>query len=451
MKREEYLDCVEQQIRWKRARAAVRRELEAHILDQEEALKKEGKEWEEAESAAIREMGNPKKVGEELDQIHRPKKEWKLPLTALFLTGAGGYIQYLAFSHIEAVSAAGYLEKTIFCSVLGMILMMALYLFDYRILGKYVWQIYAFYLAAILLFRYISGKNFADLLGDNVFLAVEREVIWSLFLPVFAAFIYRFRKEKFRGIMKAAGVLLVQAGVLAILVGCSPFWVVIGACLLTMAAAICSGIFGGNRKKQMVILTGSLMGGIATFLVVSGLSGNGNYFANRLQSLIRPEQFSDTLSRQFFLAREQIREISFLGSGTFGIFEGTGVSGTDFFLAGAAAYLGWGALLILMGILAFFLFRIVGILISETNRLGFLLSAAVGSLFFLKIFFYAVQNFGLINSVFHTDLPFLSYGPHSTVLNFALLGVLLSVYRHSSIATEEEKRCTRWHLVKVQE
>ena len=77
MKKEEYLNIVEEQIRCKQAREGVRRELAAHIEDQAEYCRAQGMEASEAEEAAVCEMGDPVETGNRMDEIHRPKMAWK--------------------------------------------------------------------------------------------------------------------------------------------------------------------------------------------------------------------------------------------------------------------------------------------------------------------------------------------------------------------------------------
>ena len=62
-----YLDAVEAQIRWKRARTVAARELETHLEDQQEEFLAEGHPPEEAERLAVEDMGDPVAVGADLD------------------------------------------------------------------------------------------------------------------------------------------------------------------------------------------------------------------------------------------------------------------------------------------------------------------------------------------------------------------------------------------------
>ena len=69
MKKEEYLRCVTDQIRCKKACPGIEKELEDHITDQAEMYLKKGMTEEQALKKAIAEMGDPVQVGVELDRI----------------------------------------------------------------------------------------------------------------------------------------------------------------------------------------------------------------------------------------------------------------------------------------------------------------------------------------------------------------------------------------------
>lgn len=85
----EYIDTVCNQIRWKKARPAVADELEAHILDQRDALLHSGKDRDAATNEAIAEMGDAVAVGTMLDHSYHPRIGWKMLACMLaFLSGS---------------------------------------------------------------------------------------------------------------------------------------------------------------------------------------------------------------------------------------------------------------------------------------------------------------------------------------------------------------------------
>ena len=76
MDRKEYLDTMEQQIRSRQAGRAARREMEDHIEEQKATFQAAGMTAEEAETAAVAEMGDPVEAGAALDLVHRPRVPW---------------------------------------------------------------------------------------------------------------------------------------------------------------------------------------------------------------------------------------------------------------------------------------------------------------------------------------------------------------------------------------
>ena len=90
MEMNKYLETVSGEIRSRKAKAFVTEELKSHIEDQKFAYMAEGMSMEEAEEEAVRQMGDPMEVGRQMNQIHRPKMEWKMlaALVALALLGS---------------------------------------------------------------------------------------------------------------------------------------------------------------------------------------------------------------------------------------------------------------------------------------------------------------------------------------------------------------------------
>ena len=134
MKKEEYLRCVTDQIRCKKACPGIEKELEDHITDQAEMYLKKGMTEEQALKKAIAEMGDPVQVGVELDRIHRPQMSWGLVLLAGILGIISIVLQYGLKSHGYEM---GFPQRQLLFTVVGFVLMLGIYYLDYSILGKY--------------------------------------------------------------------------------------------------------------------------------------------------------------------------------------------------------------------------------------------------------------------------------------------------------------------------
>ncbi len=90
-----YLKILSEQIRCQKARPMVVKELMQHMEDQKLAYTGEGMTAKEAEQEAVRQMGDPVRVGMELDRIHRPQLEWRILGVVLILSMIGIGIQYM--------------------------------------------------------------------------------------------------------------------------------------------------------------------------------------------------------------------------------------------------------------------------------------------------------------------------------------------------------------------
>ena len=73
---EEYIKVLLEQIRCKKAHAAIREELCTHMEEQTADNMAAGMSREEAEAAAVKDMGSPVETGISLDRIHRPQMAW---------------------------------------------------------------------------------------------------------------------------------------------------------------------------------------------------------------------------------------------------------------------------------------------------------------------------------------------------------------------------------------
>lgn len=94
-KTEAFLDAVCAEVRWRRWRAPIRRELAAHIEDRIQYLTRErGFTPEEAEDEALRGLGDPAEIGRALDAEHRP---WRHYLPLVCTVAFWGAILFAAF------------------------------------------------------------------------------------------------------------------------------------------------------------------------------------------------------------------------------------------------------------------------------------------------------------------------------------------------------------------
>lgn len=86
---EEYLKAVLEQIRCQKAHPMIEQELRGHLEDQIEANEATGMSREQAEKAAVMDMGDPVQSGISLDMVHRTQMAWNLVILVGMIAIAG--------------------------------------------------------------------------------------------------------------------------------------------------------------------------------------------------------------------------------------------------------------------------------------------------------------------------------------------------------------------------
>src|ERR1700722_8177312 len=76
LKIRDFLCTVKAQIGFSEAHAEIERELSRHLEEIIEELMSEGITRDEAVNLAVQRMGDPKKIGQDLNRIHMPEMPW---------------------------------------------------------------------------------------------------------------------------------------------------------------------------------------------------------------------------------------------------------------------------------------------------------------------------------------------------------------------------------------
>lgn len=88
----EFINEICNQVNSKKAQGLLSSELISHIEDQKLSYIKEGMKEEIAEERAVLDMGDPVTVGENFNQIVRPKREWIGPAANIIMWVIAGII-----------------------------------------------------------------------------------------------------------------------------------------------------------------------------------------------------------------------------------------------------------------------------------------------------------------------------------------------------------------------
>ena len=413
----EYLEAVGAQIRWRRARRPLLRELSDHIADQAAAFEAEGQSPGEALAAAVAEMGEPEEVGRELDRLHRPRSCWRLALTVAVLLGVGLALQLLAYQIIGDEPSVYYFRRQALGLALAAGVLVCLWFSDYTLLFRRRWVPAAAMAVLCLSFLLIPSTWLRDWWTLPVYYLLVYPV---LLLPVpFAALLVTLRgKGPLAALLCGIASLALPSATLLI-PNLTAWLVSIGGMLVVLFSAVRLGWFRGKRRWNALAALGPTLAaalGMGCWLAQSG------YFQTYMAVFWNPEL--DPAARGFWYLHVRAGDLS--------QFQG---SSPELLLAEVSQGLGrwvfWAAAAGII-LLAALLLRRIFRLRSRTGKLTAL--AALCPLLFQAVIYW-LYNLGWWPSG-ALSLPFLSYGVTFLLVDAALAGVLLSVFRMDALVRD---------------
>ena len=432
-----WLEAVQSQIRWKRARPVLVRELERHLEDQRDAFLQEDKSPEEAERLAVEDMGDPVTVGTELDRVHRPRPQWGLLGLTLALAVIGAVLRMMFRQ--PYVMGSVVLSKDLASLALGTAAMLSMYFLDVSRLVRHARVLYMGGLAVSLLPLALLSSRYVRYCMYCITLAA------ALCPLAYALLLYSFRGKGWRGFL-----LTILGGVLLALV--SLYWFALTGPLLLLFSGLALTLyaagrdwFGVGRRKGVAAVLAILFGLLAVLFFTGSLNG----FFLRVLIALRPELakedrgFMGWMLRMYWEDVPPLRPIG--GQISMSINTGARVFGGglemrpidfshDFLPASMAVAWGWVPLALLVTALAVLLLWLLVKGLRQSYLPGRLVVLAVVlSLGFQTVFSVAL-NFGFV--LLHASLP-LIVGNFQTVADMALIGLALSVFRGDSVAREE--------------
>ena len=417
MKAEEYLKTLTDQIRCKMAREAVRDELLCHIEDQKAAFISEGMEQDEAEEAAVLEMGDPVETGNEMDRIHRPKMAWGM----IALIAALSIVGYVVQKLIEAkvVEAGGYNwlgSKNLLFLAAGLVIMIGVCFLDYTRIGKYAREI----MISVDVLVFVGITFFALMLNGAanfiwipVIGPITIEYILLLTVPLYAGVLYSYRGQGYRAVVK---------GILWMIL---PVWLALRIPRLTtsvtlalsfvimLVIAVWRNWFRISRKKTLAgifagtVIAPAMVGAYYWFFGAS-------YQQERLRMILTRDPNESGAGYTVGVIRQLLGDSRIAGPGNLSLEASQVPVFQDFVLSGVIAYYGILAAVIFVGLLLFLLVRFLKISLGQRNQLGMLMGAGCSVLFLVEAAFYLLTNLGVI--YVGTFCPFLSYGGTGTIV-----------------------------------
>lgn len=453
---EEYLTEIKNQIRDKKAREFASDELKTHIEDRAEGLQKKGMDHDSAVLQAVKEMGDPVSVGVDLDRIHRPRLAWKFLLYVIYISilsvGVLGVI-FAAMpreSFIGGQFAGGLLLKQNIGVLFGLVMMIIVYRLDYTVLAGKSRLIAAVFLISMAFLVCLFGvsingaKRWIRIMG----ILFQTHAILLLYLPVFAGILYDYRNKGAGALFKIflwmiAPVFLqslYDAGWISLSI-----FMLFSESILFMIALNKNWYRVNKRKVFKGIGIGfiSLIGLFILYIINAAdyqkariqvwLSLWGLNFGSIDGNTIKDMNYTNTCLNNIFLRSNFIGK----SDSAIEVIESTHDAGADYILALIAATCGKLAVAVIIISLIILAVYVFSISINQKNSLGSIVGCSCG----IAIAVQAVSNilivFGYL-PLAATTLPFFSLGITNIIIDYILLGLVLSIYRYQDIRVEKE-------------
>lgn len=266
-----YLEAVQGQIRWKRARPLLVRELERHLEDQRDDFLKEGKAPDEAERLAVEDMGDPVTVGTELDRIHRPRPQWGLLGLTIVLAAVGVFLRVLfrrPYFRQDLV-----LMRALASLGLGTAAMLGMYFLDVSRLVRHARALYIGTLVmTVPLLRFVYPTYSFSLMS-------------ALYPLAYVLWLYSFRGKGWKGLLLTILGGMPLAAVCCLIPSASGLFILLFSGLAATLYAAGRDWFGVGRWKG----AGAVLAVAFGLLAFLFLKGYLNSFLLRVMIALRPE------------------------------------------------------------------------------------------------------------------------------------------------------------------
>lgn len=428
---EEYLNNLLDQIRCRKAHAAIREELESHISDQIEDNMKAGMTREEAEKAAVCDMGDPVTTGISLDQIHRPKMARQIIVLMAVIMFAGVLIHWMTGAPVACMQ-----------TISGFCLMFFICHLDYTRIAA-IAKVIAAGIILVGIYALFFGVRF----GGNIWVA---SLLWlrismfsflMLYVPVYGAILYSYYGEGYKGLVKAA-LWAVPPLFIALMMSSLTLFLILSVCMISLLVLAVVKKWFQVKQKRVVIGAAILVLAITGILQIA----NAPYQMDRIRNFLAGDVESNYVTK--------VLKNCFTGS----ILIGKGVEelkttlpdyNNSFILAYLTGTYGYIICTAVCAVLVLLIVAIFSIVFRQKNQLGMMMGFGSGMILFTNIAINLLENFGILPTS-QTFLPFFSKGGSCMYVCYILMGVILSVYRYKDVySVHLPKRKGRARLPKV--
>lgn len=405
----DFLNAVQNEIKWKRAKKAATQEIAEHISDQYDALREKGLDDEEALKKTLSELGDAKQIGERLNNLHKPKTNWLLMLITVANICVGVLVDFLFIDKGIAPLA--------FSIIVGLAIMVIINFLDYTILIRFPKTFY-FILAfiTVVVFSY-DTRNGLNMIGYSYTF-----YLLLLFPIINVSIAFYLQKLNIEIGLLLLSIFLLPPLIIAALISSIPvlIYLIVSDSIL-IAYVLKNKWFSFNRMVIVGTVCMLIIAVLGLFCIDLWTDMWHNFFS--FQDNFLSEYVRQTLCNASFLDSSLISTDLFAGTQEYILFRLASQYGTVVFVAVA----------ILAGVISYITYKVVK---RQTSNFGILVSTMCLSMLDIQFVLAFLGNLGFINGKYIMPFPFISSGGIYTIFNLFLIGVILSVCRFEDIAKD---------------
>ncbi len=424
---EMFLDEVCGAIRAKEVHADIREELIAHVEELKQVRIEQGMSEEEALREAIQAMGDPAAIGSGLDAAHRPKVHWGMLAVVGGMIGVG----ILAMMNVQAMLIdrmpdMAFLERKLVFIVMGVLAMAGLWLLDYRWLKRWSELLHGGSIALLLALPYIG----LQLNGRTMYVSIGSIGIDMTTVALIGMIMGLAGMKPLREWTPGRGVVLLAYRLFLPMILFVLVPVIVNAVIYAL-------VFGSQlwltrkSKKQLLVVIGACTVPCYAIFSMLLLGPNGEYRLHRLTSFLR---LDDPQGSDFHIVQslEAIRSAGWFGHGYAAWNNTLPYIYSDSWLPYFIYCFGWLAGIGFAALTALFIGMIASTAALVRDPFGKRLAAAICVSLAVQYVVPFLMALGWAPYV-GISLPIVSYSGMHTVLQLAMVGLLLSAYRRRMI------------------
>ena len=274
---EEYLRILLEQIRCRQAHGAIRDEMEAHIRQQIEDNIASGMSMEQAEKAAVLDMGSPVETGIALDRIHRPQIAWKMILFITAITIAASVMHILLGTQEYVCGAA-----------VGLVLMIFMYRLDYTRIAEFAKPVAVLLLITVSVCLHMGETMYGVTQSVQVGgIEISFFPLMLFYVPLYAAIIYSYYGSGYQGLAKAVIWMILPIIAALRMPSLALAAILLAAQAVVLTIAVGKGWYHIAKEKTLVGLWGTVLGlPILGFVQKYVMGGAANYQVMRIRIIL---------------------------------------------------------------------------------------------------------------------------------------------------------------------